>query len=204
MDESDDPRWELANALTHGAGAVAALAGAAVLIVAASMYGGTMEIVSSAVFSATMVLLYTASTLYHAAKRPELKARLKVFDHCAIYLLIAGSYTPFTLIGLRGGWGWSLFGVAWGLAVAGVVFKLFFTGRFPRISTAIYVGMGWMAHRRHQPHAGAAVRRPRWRGWWRAAWRTPRAPSSTSTAGRTRTPCGTCSCWPAACATSPP
>ncbi|WP_420126444.1 PAQR family membrane homeostasis protein TrhA [Longimicrobium sp.] len=145
MDQSDDSRWELANALTHGAGAVAALAGAAVLIVAASVYGGTMEIVSSAVFSATMVLLYTASTLYHAARRPEVKARLKVFDHCAIYLLIAGSYTPFTLIGLRGGWGWSLFGVAWGLAVAGVIFKLFFTGRFPRISTAIYVGMGWMA-----------------------------------------------------------
>lgn len=145
MDESTDPRWELANALTHGAGVVAALIGAAVLIVAASMYGGALEIVSTAVFSATMVLLYTASTLYHAAKRPEVKARLKVFDHCAIYLLIAGSYTPFTLIGLRGGWGWSLFGVAWGLAVAGVVFKLFFTGRFPRISTAIYVGMGWMA-----------------------------------------------------------
>jgi hemolysin III len=145
MDESIDPRWELANAVTHGAGAVAALAGAVVLIVAASMYGGTMEIVSSAVFSATMVLLYTASTLYHAAKRPEIKARLKVFDHCAIYLLIAGSYTPFTLIGLRGGWGWSLFGVAWGLAVAGVIFKLFFTGRFPRLSTGIYLGMGWLS-----------------------------------------------------------
>ena len=144
MDESDDPRWELANALTHGAGVVAALAGAAVLIVAAASYGGAREIVSSAVFSATLVLLYTASTVYHAERRPEVKARLKVFDHCAIYLLIAGTYTPFTLIGLRGGWGWSLFGVAWGLAVAGVVFKLFFTGRFPRVSTGIYVGMGWM------------------------------------------------------------
>ncbi|HEX2206436.1 MAG TPA: hemolysin III family protein [Longimicrobium sp.] len=144
MDESDDPRWELANALTHGAGVVAALAGAAVLIVAAASYGGAREIVSSAVFGATLVLLYTASTVYHAERRPEVKARLKVFDHCAIYLLIAGTYTPFTLIGLRGGWGWSLFGVAWGLAVAGVVFKLFFTGRFPRVSTGIYVGMGWM------------------------------------------------------------
>ncbi len=145
MDQSDDPRWELANALTHGAGAVAALAGGVVLVVFAALYGGTREIVSSAVFSVTLVLLYTASTLYHAARQPRLKARLKVFDHCAIYLLIAGSYTPFTLLGLRGGWGWSLFGVAWGLAVAGVVFKLFYTGRFPRVSTAIYVGMGWMA-----------------------------------------------------------
>jgi hemolysin III len=145
MDQSYDPRWELANALTHAAGVVAALAGAAVLLVAAARYGGTREIASSAVFAVTLVLLYTASTLYHAVRRPAVKERLKVFDHCAIYLLIAGTYTPFTLIGLRGGWGWSLFGVAWGLAVAGVVFKLFFTGRFPRLSTAIYVGMGWMA-----------------------------------------------------------
>lgn len=144
MDQSDDPRWELANALTHGVGVVAALAGAAVLMVFAVTYGGAREIVSSAVFSATLVLLYTASTVYHAVTRPEIKARLKVFDHCAIYLLIAGTYTPFTLLGLRGGWGWSLFGVAWGLAVASVVFKLFFTGRFPRVSTGIYVGMGWM------------------------------------------------------------
>ncbi len=145
MDQSDDPRWEFANALTHAAGVVAAVAGGAVLIGFAVLYGDGVKVVSSAVFAATLVLLYTASTLYHAVRQPELKARLKVFDHCAIYLLIAGTYTPFTLIGLRGGWGWSLFGVAWGLAVAGVAFKLFFTGRFPRVSTAIYVGMGWMA-----------------------------------------------------------
>ena len=144
MDQSDDPRWELANALTHGAGVLAAVAGGAVLIVLAALYGDAWKVVGSAVFSATLVLLYTASTLYHAARRPEVKERLKVFDHCAIYLLIAGTYTPFTLVGLRGGWGWSLFGVVWGLAVAGVVFKLFFTGRFPRVSTAIYIAMGWM------------------------------------------------------------
>ena len=144
MDPSDDPRWELANALTHGAGAVAALAGGAVLIAFAVAYGDVMKVVTSAVFAATLVLLYTASTLYHAVRSPTLKARLQVFDHCAIYLLIAGTYTPFALVGLRGGWGWSLFGVAWGLAVAGVIFKLFFTGRFPRVSTAIYLGMGWM------------------------------------------------------------
>ena len=137
-------REELASALTHGAGAVASAVGAVVLIALSAIGGDPWRIVGTAVFSATLVLLYTASTLYHASRRPEARARLKVFDHCAIYLLIAGTYTPFTLVGLRGSWGWSLFGVVWGLAVAGVVFKLFFTGRFPRLSTAIYVGMGWM------------------------------------------------------------
>ena len=140
-----DSREEIANVLTHGAGAVASLAGAAVLVTVAALGGDAWKVVGSAVFGTTLVLLYTASTLYHAARRPALKARLKVLDHCAIYLLIAGSYTPFTLIGLRGGWGWSLFGVIWGLAVAGTVFKLFFTGRFPRLSTAVYVAMGWLA-----------------------------------------------------------
>ncbi|HEU0013804.1 MAG TPA: hemolysin III family protein [Longimicrobium sp.] len=144
MAESAARKEELANALTHGAGVVASVVGAAVLIVVAARRGGTMDVVTTAVFGATLVLLYTASTLYHAVRSPRLKTRLKVFDHCAIYLLIAGTYTPFTLLGLRGGWGWSLFGVAWGLAAAGVVFKLFFTGRFPRLSTAIYIGMGWM------------------------------------------------------------
>ena len=142
---SNDVREELANALTHGAGAVASLVGGTALVVLAAVHGDAWKVVSSAVFSATLVLLYTASTLYHAVRAPGAKARLKVFDHCAIYLLIAGTYTPFTLLGLRGGWGWSLFGVAWGLAVAGVVFKLFFTGRFPRLSTALYLAMGWMA-----------------------------------------------------------
>ena len=138
-------REELANVLTHGAGAVASLVGAAVLVTIAALGGDAWKVVGSAVFGTTLVLLYTASTLYHAARSPVAKARLKVLDHCAIYLLIAGSYTPFTLIGLRGGWGWSLFGVIWGLAVAGTVFKLFFTGRFPRLSTTIYLAMGWLA-----------------------------------------------------------
>lgn len=137
-------REELANVLTHGAGAAASLAGAAVLIAIAALGGDAWKVASSAVFGTTLVLLYTASTLYHAAQSPVVKARLKVLDHCAIYLLIAGSYTPFTLLGLRGGWGWSLFGVVWGLAVAGTIFKLFFTGRFPRLSTTLYVAMGWM------------------------------------------------------------
>jgi hemolysin III len=137
-------RQELANAFTHGFGVLAALAGGAVLVTLASLGGDPWRIVGAAVFTATLVLLYSASTLYHAVRSPRAKRRLKVLDHASIYLLIAGTYTPFTLGGLRGGWGWSLFGVIWGLAVAGVVFKLFAAGRFPRASTAIYIGMGWL------------------------------------------------------------
>ena len=109
------------------------------------MRGGEVrEVVSVAVFVATLLLLYAASTLYHAAHAPRARARLKVLDHSAIYLLIAGTYTPFTIVAVRGVWGWSVFGVIWALAVAGIVFKLFFTGRFKRLSTAIYIGMGWL------------------------------------------------------------
>jgi len=137
-------RDEIANALTHGLGAAAALAAGAVLITLAAIYGDGWQLASAIVFGLALLLLYTASTLYHAIQHPVAKGRLKVFDHCAIYLLIAGTYTPFTLIGLRGPWGWSLFAAIWTLAVAGVVFKLFHPGRFPRLSTAIYVAMGWL------------------------------------------------------------
>ena len=140
-----DSREEIANVVTHGAGAVASLVGGAVLLTVAALQGDAWKVASSAVFGATLVLLYAASTFYHAARTPAVKARLKVLDHCAIYLLIAGSYTPFALVGLRGGWGWSLFAVAWTLAAAGTVFKLFFIDRFPRLSTATYIGMGWLA-----------------------------------------------------------
>ncbi|MGM0668701.1 MAG: PAQR family membrane homeostasis protein TrhA [Gemmatimonadota bacterium] len=138
------PPDEWANALTHGLGTLAALAGGIVLVVLAAVTGDPWKVVGAAVFSVTLVLLYTASTLYHVARSPLLKRRLKVLDHAAIYLLIAGSYTPFTLVGLRGPWGWSLFGVVWGLAVGGIGFKLFWAGRFRLVSTAIYVGMGWL------------------------------------------------------------
>ena len=137
-------REELANALTHGLAAAAALAAGAVLITLAAIYGDGWELASAIVFSVAMLLLYTASTLYHAIQHPAAKGRLKVFDHCAIYLLIAGTYTPFTLIGLRGPWGWGLFAAIWTLAIAGVVFKLFYTGRFKKLSTAIYIAMGWL------------------------------------------------------------
>jgi hemolysin III len=137
-------REEIANALTHGLGATAALAGGAVLITLAALFGDGWQLIGAIVFGVCLLLLYLASTLYHAIQHPVTKARLKVFDHCAIYLLIAGTYTPFTLIGLRGAVGWWLFSAIWVLAVAGVVFKLFFTGRFKLLSTLIYIAMGWL------------------------------------------------------------
>ena len=137
-------REELANAWTHGLGATAALAGGAVLVTLAALHGDGWQLASAIVFGIALLLLYVASTLYHAIQHPLVKGRLKVFDHCAIYLLIAGTYTPFTLIGLRGSVGWWLFAAIWTLALAGVVFKLFYTGRFKRLSTLIYIAMGWM------------------------------------------------------------
>ncbi len=139
-----DASEEFANALTHGLGAAAALAGGAVLITLAALYGDGWQLTGAIVFGVCLLLLYIASTLYHATRHPVTKARLKVFDHCAIYLLIAGTYTPYTLIGLRGSVGWWLFAAIWTLALAGVVFKLFFTGRFKLLSTVIYVAMGWL------------------------------------------------------------
>jgi hemolysin III len=139
-----DPREELASALTHGFGAVAALAGGVVMITLAALHGDGWQLAAAIVFSASMLLLYVASTLYHAVPHPRAKSALKVFDHCAIYLLIAGTYTPFTLIGLRGDVGRNLFIAIWSLAAAGIVFKLFFTGRFKLLSTLVYVAMGWL------------------------------------------------------------
>lgn len=135
---------ELANALSHGVGAALALAGTPVLIVSAAQRGGPADVVGAAVFGATMALLYLASTLYHAVPGDVWKGRLRRLDHGAIFLLIAGTYTPFTLGVLGGAWGWSLFGVVWGLAAAGIALKLAAGIRWPRVSTAIYIAMGWL------------------------------------------------------------
>ena len=148
-------REEFVNALTHGLGATAALVGGAVLITLAALYGDGWQLAGAIVFGICLLLLYLASTLYHAIQHPIAKARLKVVDHCAIYLLIAGTYTPFTLIGLRGPWGWGLFAAIWTLALAGVVFKLFFTGRFKLLSTGIYIAMGWLVIVAIEPLLGA-------------------------------------------------
>jgi len=105
---------------------------------------GALMIISAGLFCASMITLYTASSLYHLADDEARKRSLKVFDHSAIFTLIAGTYSPFTLAGIGGAWGWSLFGVVWGLAVSGIVFKLFFTGRFKLVSTLLYIAMGWI------------------------------------------------------------
>lgn len=138
------PSEERANRLTHGLGAVLSVAGLVWLVVAAVLHGDAWHITSSAIFGSTLVLLYGASTLYHSFQREDTRRLLRKFDHAAIFLLIAGSYTPFTLVTLRGPWGWSMFGVVWGLALAGIILKFWFAGRFNIISTLIYLGMGWL------------------------------------------------------------
>lgn len=138
-------REEFVNALTHGFGLLASLGGGGVVITLAALFGDLWQLIGAIVFSTSLLLLYGASTIYHAVRDELMKARLKVLDHCAIFILIAGTYTPFTLVGLRGNWGWTLFGVVWSLAVAGVVFKLFCTGRLKILSTLMYIGMGWLA-----------------------------------------------------------
>ncbi|HEY0306403.1 MAG TPA: hemolysin III family protein [Longimicrobiales bacterium] len=135
---------ELANTVTHGIGVIASITALTLLVIFAARGGDAWEVVGVSIFGATLIMLYLSSTMYHAVSTPALKSRLKVVDHSAIYLLIAGTYTPFMIGVLRGGWGWSMFGVIWGLAIAGVIFKLFLTGKFPRLSTFIYVLMGWL------------------------------------------------------------
>lgn len=140
-----DPKEELWNVITHGFGLLMSITGLTVLVVVSSLHHSVWHIVGNSIYGASLVILYFASTAYHAAKRPSLKVRLNVFDHAAIYVLIAGTYTPLMLVTLRGPWGWSIFGVEWGLAIAGIVLKLFYTGRYDRISTLAYVAMGWLA-----------------------------------------------------------
>jgi hemolysin III len=135
---------ELANTVTHGIGLLLSVAGFVVLLVLAFLRGTASHIVACSIYGATLICLYAASTVYHAVISPRLKRALKIFDHSAIYLLIAGTYTPFLLLNLRGAWGWSLFGVVWGLAVAGVIFKFWFVDHFEHLSTAVYLAMGWL------------------------------------------------------------
>jgi hemolysin III len=137
---------EVAHALTHGLGVLLAIAGLTVMVARATLYGTAWHIVGAAIFGATLVLMYTASTLYHSipgAQLPNTKKVLRIVDHSSIYFLIAGTYTPFTLVTLNGAVGWAMFFAVWGLALVGVVFKIFATGRFEKLSLAIYLAMGW-------------------------------------------------------------
>ena len=134
---------EIANSISHGVGFLAALVGLPVLVLGALPHGAA-AVVGAVIFAATAALLYLTSTLYHALAPNRAKRLFQIFDHGAIYLLIAGTYTPFTLGVLRGTWGWTLFGLIWALAVAGVVIKSIGGIRYHRLSTALYLGMGWL------------------------------------------------------------
>ena len=134
---------ERANALTHGFGLLLSIGGLVVLVAAASALG-VRELASCGIYGASLIMVYTTSTLYHSATQIEAKRLLRTLDHVAIFLLIAGTYTPFVLIALRGAWGWSLFAIVWTLAVLGVVFELTALRRFRRAMIALYVAMGWV------------------------------------------------------------
>lgn len=135
---------EVANSVSHGIGLLAAAVMTPYLLSTAMERGGTAGVVGAAIFAATVLLLYTTSTLYHALPHNRAKPVLQVIDHSAIFLLIAGTYTPFTLGVLRGPWGWTLFGIVWGLALAGVLLKGFRGTRHPRLSIALYLLTGWV------------------------------------------------------------
>jgi len=135
---------EILNSLTHGAGIIISAGGAGAMIALASLTGDAWKIVSASIFGFCMILLYTASTVYHTARRPSVKAALNIFDHVAIYILIAGTYTPYMLVNLRGPLGWKIFGLVWGIAILGILFQTFFINRWRALSVASYLAMGWL------------------------------------------------------------
>jgi hemolysin III len=135
---------EIANSITHGIGALLSISALVILIVFASLYGTAWHIVSFTIFGVTMLLLYMSSTLLHSLPEGKAKDVFEIFDHSSIYFFIAGTYTPFLLIVIKGAMGWTLFGVVWGLAIAGTIFKCFFVKKYLFTSTLLYVVMGWL------------------------------------------------------------
>jgi hemolysin III len=135
---------EIAHAVTHGVGLLLSIGGLAVLVAFSSMYGDAWHITSTSIYGVTLILLYASSTLYHGIPHAKAKQVLQRLDHAAIFLLIAGTYTPFTLVNLRGSWGWTLFGLVWGIAIAGMVLELVCKKRYKRLSISLYLGLGWL------------------------------------------------------------
>lgn len=134
---------EIANSITGGVGVILAIAALSVLVTYAALRGDAWHVVTCAIFGATLIISYTTSTLYHSLPLPNIKPLLRALDHSAIFLLIAGTYTPFLLVNLRGVWGWSLFGVIWSVAISGVVLRLVWKGRHHGVIVSLYVAMGW-------------------------------------------------------------
>lgn len=137
-------REEIASSVTHGVGVVLAIAGLAVLVAFATLHGDAWHVVSCSIFGAALILCFTTSTLYHSVQVERIKHLLRTLDHTAIFLLIAGTYTPFLLVNLRGPWGWSLFAVIWGLTFAGIALRLLLKGRLHGLVVSIYIAMGWI------------------------------------------------------------
>ncbi len=138
------PIEEKINIISHATGFILSIVAFVIVVSHANLYGDVWHIVSFSIFGASLIILYAASTFYHSAKKSELRNRLKILDHASIYVLIAGTYTPFTLVTLKGTIGWVIFGTSWGLALTGIILKLFFTGKYNLISTIMYVLMGWV------------------------------------------------------------
>ena len=136
---------EISHSVSHGIGAVLSVAGLVISVVMAAQTGDATKIVSFAIFGTSMILLYASSTLYHAFTHKKVKQVFQYADHIAIFILIAGTYTPIALILLHGAWGWTLFGLAWGLAIAGIIYEVVFMNKYKWVSISIYLGMGWIA-----------------------------------------------------------
>lgn len=135
---------EIANAITHGTGVGLSIAALVILVVFAAKRSDTWKVVSFSIYGATMIALYLASTLYHSFPQPNIKRFFRILDHSSIFLLIAGTYTPVTIGTMRGGWGWTLFGIIWGLSIVGINLKIFAMSKLKLLSVIIYVLMGWM------------------------------------------------------------
>jgi len=135
---------EKINIMSHAVGFILSIVALVLLVSHASINGNAWHIVSFSVFGVSLMVLYAASTVYHSAKNPSFRKKMRIVDHAAIYILIAGTYTPFTLVTLNGFTGWVVFGITWGMAVTGIILKLFFTGKYDAISTLMYVFMGWI------------------------------------------------------------
>ncbi|PRX29916.1 hemolysin III [Orenia metallireducens] len=135
---------EITNAILHGIGLGLAIAALVVLVVLASMFGDVWYVVSFSIYGSTLIILYLSSTLYHSFPKGKVKDIFRIFDHASIYLLIAGTYTPLTLISLRGSLGWTIFGIVWGITILGIVYKIFWIEHFKIFSTVLYIIMGWL------------------------------------------------------------
>ena len=142
--KEQSPSEELANSIIHGIGVALSVAGLVLLVVFASLFGDVWRVVSFSIYGSTLIILYLSSTLFHGFKNPKVKELFRLIDLSSIYLLIAGTYTPLTLISMRGPWGWTLFGLIWSMAIVGIIFKIVFRDRLEIVSFGFYIVMGWL------------------------------------------------------------